>query len=77
MNDDTKLDEQRKTKRRRVRQPAQIALDESPATRPPRAPSFCMLANGVGRIMFFWAGTPNTILRRQKINDLTVSSRCR
>ena len=29
MIDDTKLDEQRKTKRRRVRQPAQIALDES------------------------------------------------
>lgn len=29
MNDDTMLDEQRKTKRRRVRQPAQIELDES------------------------------------------------
>lgn len=29
MIDDTKLDEQRKTKRRRVRQPAQIELDDS------------------------------------------------
>ena len=29
MTDDTKLDEKRKIKRRRVRQPAQIELDES------------------------------------------------
>ena len=29
MNDDTKLDEQRKTERRRVRQSAQIELDET------------------------------------------------
>ena len=29
MNDDTKLDEPRKVSRRRVRQPAQIELDES------------------------------------------------
>ena len=29
MTDDTKLEEQRKTNRRRVRQPAQIELDES------------------------------------------------